>query len=108
LNVVEWGDGIYGAEAASRWYFSRRASDLTVEQAASLAALLPNPRNPREKPLLQRRNRILTRLNQVSYIGMEEYQRSLQAPLFGQPTETIGPPPSADDPDEMLEGEPEA
>lgn len=108
LNVVEWGDGTYGAEAASRRYFSKPAADLTVEQAASLAALLPNPRNLREKAVLQRRNRILTRLSQVGYIGMEEYQRSLQAPLFGRPPETIAPPVSPEEPDEMLEEEPEA
>lgn len=44
MNVVEWGDGLYGAEAASRKYFHKRARDLTETQAASLAAVLPNPR----------------------------------------------------------------
>src|SRR5437899_8920892 len=56
LNVIEWGAGIYGAEAASRHYFSKSASDLNPSEAATLAALLPNPRNPREKGLLYRRN----------------------------------------------------
>lgn len=44
LNVVEWGDGIYGIEAAAQRYFRTSASQLTVQQAAALAAILPNPR----------------------------------------------------------------
>jgi monofunctional biosynthetic peptidoglycan transglycosylase len=44
LNIVEWGPGLYGAEAASRAYFGRPARLLTVPEAALLAAVLPNPR----------------------------------------------------------------
>jgi monofunctional biosynthetic peptidoglycan transglycosylase len=44
LNVIEWGDGIYGAEAAARRYFKKSASNLTDGQAAALAAMVPNPR----------------------------------------------------------------
>lgn len=44
LNVAEWGDGIFGAEAASRRYFDKSASALTPMEAARLAAVLPNPR----------------------------------------------------------------
>lgn len=43
LNVVEFGPGIYGAEAASRAYFDKSAADLTERQAAELAAILPRP-----------------------------------------------------------------
>jgi monofunctional biosynthetic peptidoglycan transglycosylase len=43
LNVVEWGPGIFGAEAAARHYFSRAAKSLTLSQSALLAATLPNP-----------------------------------------------------------------
>lgn len=43
LNVAEWGDGIYGAEAASRHYFNKTALYLTPEEAARLVAVLPNP-----------------------------------------------------------------
>ena len=58
LNVVEWGDGIYGAEAAARTWFGKPASALTPEEAAILAAMLPAPRkrNPR-KPSLRLRTR---------------------------------------------------
>lgn len=44
LNVVEWGPGLYGAEAAAWHYFHRPARTLTRRQAAALAAVLPNPR----------------------------------------------------------------
>jgi len=44
LNVIEWGDGVFGAEAAARHYFGVSASQLSAEQAARLAAMVPNPR----------------------------------------------------------------
>jgi monofunctional biosynthetic peptidoglycan transglycosylase len=44
LNVVEWGEGIFGAEAASRHYYGKPPSELTPEEAARLASVLPNPR----------------------------------------------------------------
>lgn len=44
VNIVEWGPGIYGAEAASQKFFGKPASKLTRRQAALLAAVLPNPR----------------------------------------------------------------
>ena len=43
LNVIEWGDGIYGAEAAAEHYFNCSASSLTLRQAAYLAAIIPGP-----------------------------------------------------------------
>ena len=43
LNVAEWGDGVYGAQAASRHWFGKDASRLTRGEAALLAAVLPNP-----------------------------------------------------------------
>jgi len=44
LNVVEWGDGIFGAEAAARHYYQRSAGQLEQAQAVRLAIMLPNPR----------------------------------------------------------------
>ncbi len=44
LNVIEWGDGIYGAEAAARRYYKKPAAALDRDQAARLAAMVPNPR----------------------------------------------------------------
>ncbi len=56
LNVVEWGRDVYGAEAAARHHFGKSAQDLTAEEAALLAAILPSPR--RYDPI--RRTRFLT------------------------------------------------
>ncbi len=49
LNLIEWGDGVYGCEAAARRYYGRSAAELTPEEAAGLVAMIPNPRriNPR-------------------------------------------------------------
>ena len=44
LNVVEWGRGVYGVEAAARHHFGKHAADLSPEEAALLAAMLPSPR----------------------------------------------------------------
>lgn len=44
LNVIEWGDGVFGAEAAARHYFKKSAASLTPREAAWLAAIVPNPR----------------------------------------------------------------
>ena len=44
LNSVEWGDGVYGAEAAAHYYFKTSAAKLSVGQAARLAVMLPRPR----------------------------------------------------------------
>ncbi len=44
LNVIEWGNGVFGAEAAARQYFGVSAAQLSSEQAARLAAMAPNPR----------------------------------------------------------------
>lgn len=70
LNVIEWGDGIYGAEAASRAYFGKPAAQLAPEEAALLAACIINPRvmNPDRLSIrLQRRERlILSRMGAVT------------------------------------------
>jgi monofunctional biosynthetic peptidoglycan transglycosylase len=58
LNVVEWGDGVFGAEAAARHYFGTNAAQLNPLQAARLAAMLPRPRffdKNRNFPYLARR-----------------------------------------------------
>lgn len=82
LNVVEWGSNIYGAEAASRHYFGKSASELTKTEAATLAALLPSPRYPQEKTLLYRRNVILARMAKIGYLSGAEYAQAKEAPLF--------------------------
>jgi monofunctional biosynthetic peptidoglycan transglycosylase len=62
LNLIEWGDGIWGAEAAARAYFGTPASAVSAEQAALLAGAIINPRlyNPaRPNPRLLRRQQII-------------------------------------------------
>jgi monofunctional biosynthetic peptidoglycan transglycosylase len=44
LNVIEWGEGIYGIDAAARRYYAKSAANLSPAEAASLASILPNPR----------------------------------------------------------------
>ena len=57
LNIAEWGDGLYGIEAAAQRYFHKSASQLNGHEAALLATSLPNPihRNPARPSLMQRR-----------------------------------------------------
>src|SRR5215216_2404603 len=66
LNVIEWGDGIYGAEAAARNYFNTSAASLTADQAAFLSAIIPSPNgvlNPKTNPRrVERRRNLIARL----------------------------------------------
>ena len=72
LNLIEWGDGIYGCEAAARAYYEKSCSDLTVEEAAGLVAMIPNPRriNPRVSPARHARaqRRVLRLMANAGYI----------------------------------------
>ena len=67
LNVIEWGSGVFGAEAASLRHFNVHASELSTEQAARLAAMAPNPRfyerNPNAPGLLRKIAIIRARMN---------------------------------------------
>lgn len=65
LNVAEWGEGIYGAEAAARHYFGVSAGNLSRRQAALLAALLPNPlgRSPNSRHVQQVADRIIRNMH---------------------------------------------
>jgi monofunctional biosynthetic peptidoglycan transglycosylase len=62
LNVIEWGHGVFGAEAAARHYYGVSASSVTVEQAARLAAMIPSPRfydKHRNTPWLSKKTGII-------------------------------------------------
>lgn len=64
LNVIEWGNGVYGAEAAARRYYKTSAGQLNARQAAQLAAMVPNPRwyeNHRSSRKYQRRVNTIAR-----------------------------------------------
>jgi len=72
LNVIEWGDGIYGAQAAARRYYAKPVSDLEAAEAAGLAAMIPNPRriNPLVDPRRHARaeRRVLWLMASAGYI----------------------------------------
>ncbi|MBK8016203.1 MAG: monofunctional biosynthetic peptidoglycan transglycosylase [Betaproteobacteria bacterium] len=62
LNVIEWGNGVFGAEAAARYYYRTSAANLGPEQSARLAAMVPNPRfydRHRSTPHLDRKTGII-------------------------------------------------
>ena len=70
LNEIEYGDGIYGVEKASQEYFKKSAKNLSIEEAATLAGSLPNPRKWNVKlspPVLSRRKAII--LNTMNKTG---------------------------------------
>lgn len=85
LNIAQWGEDIVGAEAASRRYFSKPASDLTWAEAALLAGILPNPRqwNPCANPeqALRQRHTVLTKLLASGDLTPQEFRIADAAPL---------------------------
>jgi len=70
LNVIEWGNGLFGAEVAARHYFQVSASNLNSYQAAKLAAMIPNPRfydkHQAARGLARKTDIIQARMNQVA------------------------------------------
>ena len=67
LNEVEWGPGVYGAEAASRYYYKTDARDIGRDQAARLAAILPAPLKRRPERMNHYSDLILGRMRQVGW-----------------------------------------
>jgi monofunctional glycosyltransferase len=103
LNVVEWGPGVFGAEAAARRYFDRSAADLTADQAAALAATLPHPlsSNPARRPgrMQWRKNMILTRMGgtgPVQTVPLDPAAESDEPEPLG---EAVSPEPAGPEPD---------
>ena len=92
LNVIEWGDGIWGAEAAARTYFGVPASGLTREQAALLAGAIINPRvlNPARpnRRLLARQRIVLGRMGGVE----PPAPVPIPAPADDETTDELEPP----------------
>jgi len=82
LNVVEWGDGIFGVEAASKYYYGKPSSELTPQEAARFAAVLPNPR--KYNPAGDQRY-VVNRSNLIYSIMI---QRGIVIPEYKEATET--------------------
>lgn len=80
LNIIEFGDGIYGIEQASQYYFNTSADKLTRQQATVLAAILPNPRyyqdHLRNYILSTRKNTISSGINKLK--REEDYKKFIE------------------------------
>jgi len=91
LNQIYMGHGAYGVEAAARMYFGKSVQDLTLPEAAMLAALPRSPGNysPFERPELAQRRRaiVVSRLLEQGYIGEAEAKAANRAPLGLVPSE---------------------
>lgn len=96
LNVAEWGDGIFGIEAASRHYFGKSAAELSPMEAARLAVVLPNPLklNPAgTSKYVESRAEIVYGIMVRRGIVIEEYEDIMKAPADGPPSDTDAPAP---------------
>jgi monofunctional biosynthetic peptidoglycan transglycosylase len=75
LNVIEWGDGVYGCEAAARRWYGKSSAALSASEAAGLAAMIPNPRrlNPQVNPPRHARatRRVLWLMALAGYLGRD-------------------------------------
>jgi monofunctional biosynthetic peptidoglycan transglycosylase len=91
LNVVEWGEGIFGVDAASRHYFGKSSSELTPEEAARLAAVLPNPR--KYNPVSDQRY-VINRSNLIYSIMI---QRGIVIPEYEETIDEINYPASIEE-----------
>ena len=115
LNVIEWGDGIWGAEAAARAYFGTSASSLSREQAALLAGAIINPRlyNPARPParLLRRQRIILSRMGGYeppTAVPSREPDQSAEEPSATSPAPPPAAPPESQDEPPAAEPDPPA
>lgn len=92
LNIADWGEGVTGAEAASRFYYGKHAAELDWAESAMLVGLLPNPR--RRQPFLDldtaMRNRavVLRKLLVNQEITQEEYNQAMATRWFPPPQST--------------------
>jgi monofunctional biosynthetic peptidoglycan transglycosylase len=102
LNLIEWGDGVYGCEAAARHWYGKPASDLSAEEAAGLAAMIPNPRrlNPRVSAARHERatRRVLWLMGLAGYLGRDAAGLGAEPPPEPVPPEEEEPPEDAGQP----------
>ena len=91
LNTINYGDGAYGVESAARHYYSKHASELTLDEAALIAGIPQSPtnNNPKTNPenALARRNLVLDRMLSNGYINQEQHDAAQAMPLTLVPSE---------------------
>lgn len=91
LNVVEWGDGIYGAEAAAQHYYGKSAAEITADEAVALASILPSPRkwSPHRVThfMQRRRSNLLSRMKLDGFLTEEEKEAERARILMEMPEE---------------------
>jgi monofunctional glycosyltransferase len=97
LNVAEWGDGIFGIEAAARQYYGKPASELTAREAAKLASVLPNPRRfdpTGESKFVENRSDRIYQIMIKRGIVIPEYEEFMNEPdqNLGENQEEAGKP----------------
>ncbi len=80
VNVIEWGPGIYGAEAAAQYHYGQSAERLTRAQAAALAACIPNPRVRRPETVGWYQRIILTRMRRLGPLPLSSRSLPEAAP----------------------------
>jgi monofunctional glycosyltransferase len=114
LNVIEWGDGIYGVDAAARTYFGKSAADLGPQESALLAGAISNPRvfdpaHPSAR-LRRRQQMILGRMGAVTPPPVVADPAVAGAPATVSPEPAIEPVPALPpvSPPAVLPGEPVA
>ena len=109
LNLIEWGDGIYGAEAAARTYFRKSAADVGPQEAALLAGAIVNPRLltvAHPTALLRRRQQII--LSRMGAVTPPPVVADTAIPPAGEESDEIPPIPTvpAENLPAVLPGEP--
>ena len=110
LNLIEWGDGIYGIEAAARRHFGVSASSLDARSSVLLAAVIINPRrydpaHP-DRRIERRARMILSRMRRRGFISEEDYLAAIgQAPVPMARPDSV-PPPAVDTAGAMAPGGP--
>jgi monofunctional biosynthetic peptidoglycan transglycosylase len=96
LNVIEWGDGVYGCEAAARRYYGKPCALLDENEAAGLVAMIPNPRriNPRVNAARHARaqRRVLWLMAHAGYL--KNTRLGSEPPPPPEPVEEDEPPPA--------------
>lgn len=99
LNQFFFGKNLYGAQAASKYYFGKNVQEISVAEAALLIAILPNPNrlyNIYKEPVncLKRRNRLLDKMYDLGYITLEQHHEALDVEIpekpFEENNESIG------------------